>query len=169
MPGADSAVAPGAFYAGRSAAKLFAGHSLRSGFLTSAAAHGTSEMQKFSSAMQGKVCCKKVARRVKSHVAELPRPRDFAPAAIPSVHPLLNCPDDHCRGGIPSDPTHGPRARRDSAAPHKPQLWRRCTRGGAPTQDDGPRVGFSSRLETRGYYFDPSRRRFVSRGPRCPA
>ena len=27
---------------------------------------------------------------MKSYVAELPRPRDFAPAVIPSVHPLLN-------------------------------------------------------------------------------
>jgi hypothetical protein len=72
--------------------------------------------------MQGKACCKKLnfelhqwcdPECVVSHVAELPRPRDFALAVIASVHPLLNCPDNHRRGDIPFGPTRGPRARRD--------------------------------------------------------
>ena len=43
--------------------------------------------------MQAKGCCKSFTWRpaCESHVAKLPRPRDFAPAVIPSVHPLLNC------------------------------------------------------------------------------
>ena len=53
-------------------------------------------------------------RRVKSHVAELPRPRDFPPGSNPFCAPAAKLPpNNHWRRDIPSDPKRGPRSGRD--------------------------------------------------------